>query len=148
MKNLFEAESRNELLLRLDNISADSKAVWGQMTVDQMLWHCNRFINYIKGDYEVAYKGNWFMKVFIKPMGLGNMPYPKAKGDTMAEFKADSHYNIVAEKELLKQNLQWFAAKQQQTDWPLHPLFGKFTAANWARIAYKHTDHHLRQFGA
>jgi len=30
---------------------------------------------------------------------------------------------------------------------PTHGLFGTMTAADWQRWAYRHTDHHLRQFG-
>jgi hypothetical protein len=28
-----------------------------------------------------------------------------------------------------------------------HPLFGRFNGKQWGRFHYKHTDHHLRQFG-
>ena len=27
-----------------------------------------------------------------------------------------------------------------------HPFFGKMTKEEWARITFKHLDHHLRQF--
>jgi hypothetical protein len=30
---------------------------------------------------------------------------------------------------------------------PLHGLFGVMTLRGWQRWAYRHTDHHLRQFG-
>jgi len=29
-----------------------------------------------------------------------------------------------------------------------HTFFGKLTPDEWARLMYKHLDHHLRQFGA
>jgi hypothetical protein len=28
-----------------------------------------------------------------------------------------------------------------------HAVFGAMTATDWYRWAYRHTDHHLRQFG-
>ena len=28
-----------------------------------------------------------------------------------------------------------------------HPFFGKMSAKEWAILAHKHIDHHLRQFG-
>ena len=31
---------------------------------------------------------------------------------------------------------------------PAHPLFGPMTWREWGVATYKHTDHHLRQFGA
>ena len=30
---------------------------------------------------------------------------------------------------------------------PAHGFFGTMSVADWQRWAYKHTDHHLRQFG-
>jgi hypothetical protein len=30
---------------------------------------------------------------------------------------------------------------------PAHGIFGAMSARDWQRWAYKHTDHHLRQFG-
>ena len=117
------------------------------MTADQMLWHCNRFMAYIRGEYAVPYRGSWFMKVFIKPMGLGKMPYPKAKGDTMPEFKASEQYDMEKEKMVFRNHIEWFSNDLKIHPWPDHPLFGKFTGEEWARIAYKHTDHHFTQFG-
>jgi hypothetical protein len=29
----------------------------------------------------------------------------------------------------------------------IHPFFGPLTHAGWGRLAWKHLDHHLRQFG-
>jgi len=29
----------------------------------------------------------------------------------------------------------------------VHPMFGPLTHAGWGRLAWKHSDHHLRQFG-
>ena len=33
-------------------------------------------------------------------------------------------------------------------DGPVHPLFGRLSFEEWGVATYKHTDHHLRQFGA
>ena len=30
---------------------------------------------------------------------------------------------------------------------PVHPAFGDITTQAWGVLAYRHTDHHLRQFG-
>jgi hypothetical protein len=30
---------------------------------------------------------------------------------------------------------------------PAHGLFGTMSLRDWQRWAYRHTDHHLRQFG-
>jgi hypothetical protein len=30
---------------------------------------------------------------------------------------------------------------------PVHKAAGKFSKGDWGRLAYNHTNHHLRQFG-
>jgi Protein of unknown function (DUF1569) len=40
-----------------------------------------------------------------------------------------------------------FLDHQPAGDWPPHPVFGAMTARDWNRVLYRHTDHHLRQFG-
>jgi len=40
MKSIFEADTKNELLKRIDNLNTESNAQWGKMDVGQMLWHC------------------------------------------------------------------------------------------------------------
>jgi hypothetical protein len=42
-------------------------------------------------------------------------------------------------------------AVQKNTDrnarWPEHPAFGVTSSKAWGVLGYRHTDHHLRQFG-
>ncbi len=40
-----------------------------------------------------------------------------------------------------------FHLKKDQSEWPLHPVFGKFTKEQYGKMNYKHLDHHLTQFG-
>ena len=37
---------------------------------------------------------------------------------------------------------------EQKSSGFVHPFFGKLTAEQAGRIAYKHIDHHLRQFNS
>jgi len=43
--------------------------------------------------------------------------------------------------------LETIATRGAAATWPIHPVFGKLSHAEWLRWAYLHTDHHLRQFG-
>ncbi len=40
-----------------------------------------------------------------------------------------------------------FTAQRGRGDWPAHPMFGRLSGRAYGVLAYKHTDHHLRQFG-
>ena len=43
--------------------------------------------------------------------------------------------------------LETIASAKPDTLEPVHGFFGTMSVADWQRWAYKHTDHHLRQFG-
>ncbi len=42
MKSLFNPTDNQELIARINRLSADSKAEWGKMSVDQMLVHAQQ----------------------------------------------------------------------------------------------------------
>ncbi len=56
-----------------------------------------------------------------------------------SEFERD-----VAE---LKGLVNQFANAGPEFEWPSHPYLGRMSYAEWMRLGYLHTDHHLRQFG-
>ena len=62
----------------------------------------------------------------------------RAGGTPPGEFRRD--------RAELVDLLRRFAARE--ADWPRHPLFGTMNRDDWSRWAWRHTDHHLRQFGA
>lgn len=41
MQNIFLKEHCSQLIDRINLLEPDSKALWGKMSVDQMLAHCN-----------------------------------------------------------------------------------------------------------
>ena len=61
-------------------------------------------------------------------------------GTRPGDFAAD-----LAELEAL---VELVTAHTRSFDWPLHPIFGPMSEADWLRWGYLHMDHHLRQFGA
>jgi hypothetical protein len=64
---------------------------------------------------------------------------PQASGTKPSVFAKDLERAIAT--------LQAIAAAEAGTLEPVHGLFGSMSVADWQRWAYKHTDHHLRQFG-
>lgn len=49
MKNVFDPAVTAELIHRIEQLTPQSPALWGKMSVDQMLAHCNVA-------YEMAFK--------------------------------------------------------------------------------------------
>jgi len=63
---------------------------------------------------------------------------PRALGTRPAEFAGDLARGVAG--------LNGIAAGTGQLE-PAHGYFGVMSRADWQRWAFKHTDHHLRQFG-
>lgn len=41
MKNIFQTEVTQEIISRINNLLPNTPALWGKMSVSQMLAHCN-----------------------------------------------------------------------------------------------------------
>ena len=65
---------------------------------------------------------------------------PHEKGTRPSSFEADKARVVRA--------LQALAVADPSSLEAGHGLLGTMSAADWQRWAYRHTDHHLRQFGA
>jgi len=64
---------------------------------------------------------------------------PRRAGTKPSDFVRDRHRAIAA--------LHGIAATRADMLEPAHGYFGTMSVSDWQRWAYKHTDHHLRQFG-
>jgi uncharacterized protein DUF1569 len=149
MKNLFENTSTLEIRNRIERLRPDSESQWGKMNAAQMLAHCSAWI-------EMAAGLNCPPRNFIGRI-FGEM----AKKSVLGE--APIRRNMPSEKSLIMQDDRDFAAERQRLlDWverfstggpeqcTTHPhcFFGSMSPTEWSIMAYKHLDHHLRQFNA
>jgi len=64
---------------------------------------------------------------------------PHVAGTRPGDFEQDRQRVI--------ESLEALAAATPATLIPRHSLFGRMSASDWHRWAYKHVTHHLRQFG-
>lgn len=149
MQSIFNTETKTEIINRLENLNINSEAKWGKMNVAQMLTHCQKPIELALGESTVK-KPNFLMKLFLKsfaPTIYNDKPwkegYPTAK-----EYVVSSDKDFETEKQKLKAKIEQISnAKSYFEPSKVHPLFGNFTAQQWGQSAYKHLDHHFRQFG-
>ena len=74
------------------------------------------------------------------------LPMPK-NVPTAKELTLRAPAEWGAEHARLREALARFRDQRARADWPLHPIFGRMSARAYGVLAYKHTDHHLRQFG-
>ncbi|QCX01094.1 DUF1569 domain-containing protein [Aggregatimonas sangjinii] len=145
MQSLFDTNTYEQVLKRIDNLSEDSERQWGKMTVGQMAWHC-QFPFKIGVKNKKEGNGNLFVKLFFKKSMYNDKPWRKNL-PTAPSLKTKEDKNLEIEKSKLKQLVTDFHQCKTRTDWNPHPIFGKLTHDQWGMMQFKHIDHHLTQFG-
>ncbi len=81
----------------------------------------------------------------LKQLILYALPFPKHAPTAPQLQRAPGAW----EREVADLNavLGRFVARDRAAEWPEHPAFGPLSAHAWGVLAYRHCDHHLRQFG-
>jgi len=149
MKNLFDTASAAQIKERIRRLEPSSQRQWGKMSAAQAVAHCATTMEWAVGDKNEprAFLGRLFGPLaksrVLKdeaPMGR-NMPTAK----TLV---------VADERELAKESERLCALIDRfSTGGPqgctkhAHTFFGQLTPDEWARLMFKHLDHHLRQFG-
>ena len=145
MKSIFDNKTRDELITRINSLDENSTAQWGKMNVYEMVKHCTIWEEMLlnKKLYRQSFIGRLFGKMALKDMLL-DKPV-KQNIPTVPSFKVSGNGDVAAAKaEWI--NLIGEHAERESSGF-VHPFFGKLTADQAGRMAYKHIDHHLRQFG-
>lgn len=147
MKSIFNSQDNQEIIDRINNLTPDSKAEWGKMTVDQMLSHCIAPIDLAFGNLNL--KANFMMQLLGKMLKSKILKSPEFKKNspTAPAFIRKESYDFESSKKELIEKFKKFASEghaaiKNQT----HPFFGKMTYEEWDRLHYMHLDHHLKQF--
>ena len=150
MKSLFDPQIHAEVQTRIDSLSVASMPNWGRMTVGQMCTHCQMPLEIAMEKRKMNAKRPSFMKRLIfklyKPLMYNDKPWSKNL-PTVKDFIVTETKDVEVEKSKLSSLVTEFHEQKDTTEWPAHPMFGKFTQEQWGKMQYKHLDHHLTQFG-
>jgi hypothetical protein len=149
MKNLYDLDRVTEVKQRIARLKPDSERLWGRMTSAQVMTHCARGMEMATGELDLP-------RIFIGRL-VGRMIGSKVLRDdkpfgrnspTAKELVVKDAPDFEAGRARLVAAIDRFVAAGPSgcTKHP-HAFFGKMTPDEWAVLAYKHLDHHLRQFG-
>lgn len=149
MRTIRNENDRTALCARIEKLTGSETPAWGRMNVNQMVSHLVQ-----TGDLPFAVslpdKSNFFARTFVKPLVLYVLPMPK-EVKTPAEMnqqeKGRPPGELGEDKRLVIDAINRLAALGESERCKHHPFFGPMTPKQWAVIAHKHIDHHLRQFG-
>jgi len=150
MKTIFDKSTRDELVQRINSLKEDNKPVWGKMNVYQMSKHCTIWNEWVLGKNNFVYKQEFLGKIFGKMALKSNTKDDKPIGKGMPAGKAFTVKETVGE--LSPQKSNWIdqikSYEHFSNDHFIHDFFGKMTKEQIGIFAFKHNDHHLRQFNA
>ena len=148
MQSLFDSNTNEGIINRINSLTVDSKNEWGKMNVSQMLKHSQQPLLVAFGDKKLKRGlmgilfGNMAKKAFLKP-GVFKRNLP-----TDPSFLVKDQKKFEEEKQKLIELVKRFAASgPADISKDPHPFFGKLTVEEWDTLQIKHLDHHLRQFG-
>ncbi len=148
MSSIYSKADNDLIIDRINQLTPESKALWGKMTVDQMLSHCQAPLDFTFG--HTPMRTNFIMRFFGKLLKgkvfssndfKKNSPTAPAFIRT-ARYDFDQTKNELIEKITVFSNLGKDAIKTTN-----HPFFGELTYDEWSKMHTMHLDHHLKQFG-
>jgi hypothetical protein len=148
MKTVLEKQTRDGLIDRINTLNENSKPQWGKMNIYQAIKHCTLWDEWIFGktSYRQLLVGRLFGKMALRNVLKDDKPLSR-NSPTISAFRiGGTDGDVEAEK------TKWIALIEQYENFSnpgfVHPFFGRMTREQIGFLAYKHIDHHLRQFGS
>lgn len=149
LPSVFDKSTAAALVKRIEQLTPQTKPLWGTMTADRMLAHCNVTyeMTYTDKHPRPGFLMRLMLKWFVKNTVVSEKPYKKNER-TAPAFIIGEDKNFEVEKKRLIEYIwktqelgsAYFEGKESLS-------FGKMTATEWNNQFYKHLDHHFRQFG-
>jgi len=149
MKSLFNAADNQEMIRRVELLTAGSRPQWGKMGLDHMLIHAQRPLQVAFGELKLkrSIAGFLFGSWARKKIANGEEPFQK-------NLPTDKHFIVrnpdtvdEGKKRLISLIRRFAQGGPSAITREPHPFFGKMTTQEWDTLMWKHLDHHLRQFG-
>jgi hypothetical protein len=145
--SILNDDDRTAICQRIDSVTSASAPRWGRMDAKAMLTHLRDSARMALGELPVASKSKRAFQVFpLKHLILHLVPFPKG-APTAPELLVPDTASVDAIRTELVSLVERIGAGPREGFGPVHPLFGRLSFREWGVATYKHTDHHLRQFG-
>ncbi len=146
MSSIFNKSDRDNLIIRIKSLNKNDTAQWGKMNINQMILHCIKWdeMSLGKVKYKRTFLGKLFGKFALPDFIQAEIPFKK-NVPTLAFLKIKQSTG-----DFLTLQSIWIKLVEEYNNFDndnfTHPFFGKLIKEQLGILAYKHTDHHLRQF--
>ena len=147
MTSFWDSAAREDICRRVEQLTPDAAAQWGKFTAPKMLAHLNDAMRMASGDLAVAPKNTPLRFWPLKQLVIYVLPFPKGAPTAPELLARCDASDLKAEQAAFRGLADRVAAKSADEAWPPHPAFGMLTHNAWGVLAWRHADHHLRQFG-
>lgn len=148
MRTILNESDRAAIAGRVRTLSASSTGRWGSMDVVGMLRHLQLSARMALGELDVPSVNKRAFQMFpLKHLIIYVFPFPKG-APTAPALKPSTAASLEEERTAVLELLERIGTGPRDGIGPAHPLFGPLTWREWGVATYKHTDHHLKQFGA
>jgi hypothetical protein len=148
MNSIYDKTSNDAIIARINKLSPESKALWGKMNAAQMCRHCSIALDiaFGTGDLKVNFLMRLLGKLLKKKVFYGGDMGKNSP--TAKEFIVSESFEFEKTKAELIVRFSRFANEGKQVIKTMnHPFWGKMTYEDWDALLWKHTNHHLEQFG-
>jgi hypothetical protein len=147
LRTLLHERDRDVLRARLARLAPGSRPSWGSLDAHRMLCHIADALRLATGEVVAASLGKRaFQRFPLKHLLLHLLPIPR-NVRTVPELLVAQPADFDDDRQRVIALLLRIGAGPTTGPGPEHPLFGLLSRAQWCRLAYRHVDHHLRQFG-
>jgi len=147
MKNMHNKNDAVEMKKRVEKLTASSTAQWGNFDAHGMICHLLDGLQYtlgMKKEIEELAPGP---PMFLRNLIRLYVPMPKAKIKTHPSYLETKPEEFEKDKRQLVELMDRFLAESARESWPMHPFFGNLDGPAWAKLTWRHVNHHLSQFG-
>lgn len=132
-------------MLRLKTLTPTAQPQWGTFTAPRLLCHLADQLRVGLGEIPTIPRGSFATRTILKWIVVYTpMRPPPGKAQTSPEMLTTAPAGWDADLRVCEQLVERLATA---TSAPAHPFFGALSPSGWGRLAWKHFDHHLRQFG-
>jgi len=148
MKSIFNESEKTELIERINKLNPELKPLWGIMSVSRMLTHCTVTLKLAFGEITPELNEKFLQigkqvknRVFETEMFSKNIP-------TTKEFLVPDNNDFHNNKTILIDYINKYSLTDvNDTKMAPHPYFDDMSVTEWGMLIWKHTNHHLTQFG-
>jgi|SRR5215204_2324015 len=148
MNSLSEPGAVETLIGRLGKLHEKRPRAWGKMTPHEMLCHLNDSFEGVLGDRPIASAETLMGRTVIKYIALHTrFAWPKGVKTTPEvdqAFDGTKPVDFATDRAKTIALIHRFVGPAAR--YSSHPVMGPLTPDEWMIWAWRHTDHHLRQF--